>query len=141
MISKVAAGTTHALALGITGRDVYGWGRADYGQVGHSVSVQTGDIETSPQQIAFPSTLGTTLVRDIAAGPLVSMAISEDNDVYTWGFDESGATGHNIGKDILRPKKLDVLKKGYGKRGSTNCHVLSAAGGGQHSLMIIERFA
>eukprot|EP00980_Cylindrotheca_fusiformis_P014745 scaffold4009_cov124-Cylindrotheca_fusiformis.AAC.25 len=141
MISKVAAGTAHALALGITGRDVYGWGRADYGQVGHSVTVQAGDIETSPQQIAFPSTLGTTLIRDIAAGPSVSMAISEENDVYTWGFDESGATGHNIGKDILRPKKLDVLEKGYGKRGSTNCHVLNAAGGGQHSLMIIERLA
>lgn len=81
-----------------------------------------------------------TLIKDIAAGPLVSMAITRGNDVYTWGFDESGATGHILGKDITRPKKLNVLKKVYAKRGPTNCHVLSAAGGGQHSLMVIERF-
>jgi alpha-tubulin suppressor-like RCC1 family protein len=137
----VAAGSTHALALDIVGTGVYAWGRSDYGQVGHTDDIDSGDIEKSPQQIAFPRSMEGTLIKDIATGPLVSMAITEENDVYTWGFVESGATGHILENDITRPKKLNVLKKVYGKRGSTNCHVLSASGGGQHSLMVIDRFA
>jgi alpha-tubulin suppressor-like RCC1 family protein len=128
--------------LNITGVAMYGWGRSDYGQIGHSGDVKSGDQEESPKRISFPMSMNGKRIKDIVAGTLISMAISEDNEVYTWGFAESGATGHILENDVVRPKQLDVLKKKYGKRGGpTNCHVLSASGGGCHSLMVIERFA
>ena len=103
--------------------------------------IRGGDIEVSPIQIAFPTELEGTRIKDISTGCSVSMAITEENDIYTWGFGESCATGHLGSQDITRPKKLNVLKKAYGQTGSTSCHVLGAAGGAQHSLMIVKRFA
>jgi len=141
LIKKVAAGTSHGLALDMGGNAVFAWGRSDYGQLGHTDEIKGGDIEMSPQQVAFPKSLEGTRIKDISTGSSISMAITEENDIYTWGFGESCATGHIGTEDITRPKKLDVLKKAYGKTGSTNCHVLGAAGGAQHSLMIVERFA
>lgn len=140
MISKVAAGTSHSLALDIFGIAVFAWGRSDYGQCGHTSSITVGDVEKSPKRVAFPSNLQGVLIKDIAAGPLVSMAITRENDIYTWGFGESGATGHKGDNDILRPKKLDVLRK-YKNKGPSQCHVLNVSGGAQHSLAVIERFA
>jgi len=139
----VAAGESHALALDMTGNAVFAWGRSDYGQLGHTDQIKGGDQELSPVQIAFPKSIENVRIQDIAAGSSVSMAITEEKDVYTWGFGESRATGQPGNDDITLPKKLNVLKKVYGKKigDTTNCHVLEAAGGAQHSLMIIQRFA
>ncbi|CAJ1969562.1 unnamed protein product [Cylindrotheca closterium] len=144
LIKKVSAGTSHGLALDMAGNAVFAWGRSDYGQLGHTDDIKGGDIEMSPQQIAFPESLGSTRIRDIAAGSSISMAITEENDVYTWGFGETCATGHLASaEDIKRPKKLDVLRQALKRGGakSKNCHVLEGTGGAQHSLMILECFS
>jgi alpha-tubulin suppressor-like RCC1 family protein len=144
-ISKVAAGQQHSLALSIRGDAVFAWGRSDYGQLGLTNEKQSaGSMETTPKQVAFPKTVGDMRIKDIAVGPLLSMAIMDNNDVYSWGFAETGATGHltdEDGADIVRPKKLEVLQKySDNQHQGTNCHVHNISGGGQHTLMVIKRF-
>lgn len=143
-ISKVSAGATHSLALTIGGDAVWSWGRADYGQCGLSAEPPaTGSFVSTPTQVAFPDTLviGDTRITDIVAGPIVSMITTQDGDVYSWGFNEMCATGHGGDNDILRPKKLNVLRQ-YAKKNypGSCCDVHNISGGGQHTLMVVERF-
>jgi alpha-tubulin suppressor-like RCC1 family protein len=144
MIAKVAAGSMHSLALNMLGDSVYAWGRADYGQLGLSgVQPKTGSFDATPQQVAFPRSVGGVRVKDIVAGPLLSFALFDNHDVYSWGFNETGTTGHLSGNDsdVLRPTKLDVLREYKEKNAkATNCQVHSISGGGQHSLMVIQRY-
>ncbi|KAL3941917.1 MAG: hypothetical protein SGBAC_003809 [Bacillariaceae sp.] len=133
------------------GTKVYSAGHNGYGQLGHG-----DDLERHIKD------LEGKLIKKVVAGSSHALAldmggngffawdrsvygqvgVSDDHgDVYNRGFCESCATGHSSDKDITRPKKLGILRKAYGKTGSTNCHILEAAGGAQHSLMIVERFA
>lgn len=147
-IAQVAAGSMHSLALNCLGNAIWAWGRSDYGQLGLSSKMaESGGCETTPQQVPFPSEVGDMLFTDISAGERTSAAVLANGDVYTWGFNTTGATGHKVrtengSEDIMRPKKLDVMrlyKKKDPSRG-TDARVLNVAGGGQHSLMVIERF-
>ena len=140
-IVKVAAGNVHSLAKNAFGTIVYAWGRSDYGQLGlHYEKIEGGDFESTPKEVAFPATIGDDLIKDIAAGPLTSYATTTSNDVYSWGFNESCATGIRSPdlEDVLRPQKVNVLAK-YSK--DQNCHVHNISGGGQHTLMVVKRYA
>ena len=139
-ISRVAAGEFHSLALNLQGNAVFSWGRSDYGQLGLSWETDgAGGMETSPKQVTFPDTVGDMRISEIGAGAAISFAIFVNKDVYTWGFNETAATGQTGGKDILRPKKLNVLKHYASSGAPTKCHVENVAGGGQHTLMVINR--
>ena len=137
----MAAGATHSLCLNLLGNAVFSWGRADYGQLGLSdAKPKLGDFEPTPQQVAFPESMGYVRISDIAAGSFQSFAVLDNYDVYSWGFNELGTTGHSssVGDDIRRPKKIDVLRKYQTQK--LIAHVHNIAGGGQHSLMVIKRY-
>ena len=89
--------------------------------------------------------MGHVRISDIAAGSLQSFAVLDNYDVYSWGFNELGTTGHSssVGDDIRRPRKINVLRK-YKKQAKLQgeiAHVHNIAGGGQHSLMVIKRYS
>lgn len=137
----MSAGSSHSLALDIVGTKLYAWGRSDYGTIGHTTNIRAGDVERDPVLISFPRSMEGLPIKDIVAGGNVSMAITEKNEIYTWGFGEEGAPGHAGISDILKPKKLDVLRKyRTSDAKKKSYHVLDAAAGGQHSLMIIKEF-
>mmetsp|Transcript_53522 Transcript_53522/g.81193 ORF Transcript_53522/g.81193 Transcript_53522/m.81193 type:complete len:562 (-) Transcript_53522:199-1884(-) len=140
MITKVAAGQSHSLALDIAGCAVYSWGKSDYAQLGYPVKIGAASFEWEPKQVAFPSTIGDVGIRDIGAGASVSFAITDEHDVYSWGYGDSCATGFRSDDDIVRPRKLFVLKKYKKNGGPTNCQVHQVVGGGQHTIMLIKRF-
>jgi regulator of chromosome condensation len=156
-ITYVAAGEHHSLALNIHGTVLYSFGRGDYGQLGIG-KLGTGQCQTSPVLVQFPpvpADIAVGSVNDnnnnklplqqrivkIAAGDRHSMALTEDNTVYTWGFNETEPTGHRYveGQDVVYPELLDIhgiLKT----KNNPVVKVYDISGGGQHSLVLVKRY-
>jgi alpha-tubulin suppressor-like RCC1 family protein len=92
--------------------------------------------------VEFPSTIGDGVgIRDIGAGANVSFAVTDNYDVYSWGYGDVCTTGFRSESDIVRPKKLPVLKKYQKTGGPSNCQVHQVDGGGQHTIMLIRRYS
>ena len=142
MITKVAAGKSHSLAMNMSGSSVYTWGAGGDSQLGTGVAFKAGKFEYKPTQVPFPSDVSHTLVKDIGAGALVSFAILENNDVYSWGYNDSWQTGISSEnqEDVKRPRKVNVLRKYKNDDGEIpDCHVFKADGGGQHSMLLVKK--
>jgi regulator of chromosome condensation len=144
-ISRVAAGEHHSLALNLVGTHLYSFGRADYGQLGLG-DKSTGESVTEPTVVHFPPVPGTDppepqILLSIAAADRQSMAISVENNLYTWGFNETGATGHPSvdGVDITVPTLLNVEEHIKTSR-APHARVYEISGGGQHTLMLIKKY-
>lgn len=128
-VALVAAGPYHSYIVDGDGHLMFACGQNSYAQLGlgHSRSPQFG-----LQPVAFPEPV---LLTRIAAGGSHGMALDADNTLYTWGFNEMGATGHMrnaIGEtdgDIFRPTKLNLHSK---KK------ILDFGGGGQHSAIVLS---
>jgi len=58
-----------------------------------------------------------------------NLAITENGDIYTWGYGDMGALGHGEDKDEYNPKKLNI----------GDWKVYQAAGGGQHSAILCTK--
>jgi alpha-tubulin suppressor-like RCC1 family protein/uncharacterized protein YkwD len=100
---------------------VWGWGTNDKGQVGDNT---TTDRHTPVQ----PRDMG--LVIAVAGGGYHSLAIMSDERVSTWGYNERGQLADGTTADKLAPATLPE---------STLNHVTAIAGGGYHSLALLER--
>jgi len=85
----IAAGTYHTLALAENG-DLYSWGNNLFGGLGlgHSGSPQNHCFPT-PQHVSD----GGRKYRAVAAGYHVSLAIAENGDLYSWGWNKEGKLG------------------------------------------------
>jgi alpha-tubulin suppressor-like RCC1 family protein len=143
-IVQCAAGEHFSVGLNIMGNAIYSWGRSDYGQLGlFSKQQKSGDFEATPQRVSFPKEDSPILFETISAGDRHVLAITQAKHVYTWGFGETGTTGHELPDnwDGCRPRKLDVLRDYRDKKVAANSLVLAADGGGQHTLMVIERYS
>nr|KAJ0208253.1 hypothetical protein LSAT_V11C500282280 [Lactuca sativa] len=100
-IRQIACGDSHCLAVTMEG-EVQSWGRNQNGQLG------LGTIEDSlvPQKIeAFQ---GIT-VKMVAAGAEHTVAITEDGDLYGWGWGRYGNLGLGDRKDRNIPEKASVI--------------------------------
>lgn len=136
------------------GRNLFAWGKLDEGATGlydreKTESYTNGDFEGTPQQVAFPNTLGHSCLVDISAGDTTSFAITDNGDVYSWGYNENSQTGHySVDCSIIpQPRQLDVIssvnaaiKKSNKKPAANKCHVTRVSSGGQHTLMVINRY-
>jgi regulator of chromosome condensation len=141
-IVKVAAGEHFSMALNSDGTVLYSFGRADYGSLGIDTrkpgehQMPKGSSILVPTPVIFPGTERVTL-SDIACGDRHSLALTTENELYTWGFGTTGITGHKtVGdEDICVPTKLD-LKEHLGH----NALVFQISGGGQHTLVVSKRY-
>jgi alpha-tubulin suppressor-like RCC1 family protein len=140
-IVKVGGGEHFSIAMNIQGSAIWSWGRADYGQLGRfDVETDSGHFESTPKLVQFPDTSGdgkggALLFADIDASDRSASVISDQGDVYTWGFGETGVTGVD-GSDLLRPQKLNIASTSNG--GQDKAIVHNVSGGGQHTLMVIS---
>lgn len=92
-----------------------------------------------------------------AGGGNFSMAMTEDGDVYSWGFGETGALGHgqppakemgdltNVPEDETLPKKMNFMKRtnaGERKRGApiSSGKATAISCGGQHAIILAKKF-
>lgn len=96
-------------------------------------------------------------------GESTSFAVTDKGEVYSWGLNLNGQTGHyNVPEDgeklvdehgnhiinlIPRPRLLNViaavndgLKRAKKPVIAKNCRVTKVSGSSQHALMVIERY-
>ncbi|KAM7291897.1 LOW QUALITY PROTEIN: RCC1 domain-containing protein 1 [Ixodes scapularis] len=81
-IKSVVCGNAHNLALAENGV-VFSWGNSSHGELGHG----TLDPESTPRPIEG---LEGIVIREVSAGGWHSAAISVTDDLYLWGWNESG---------------------------------------------------
>ena len=72
-ISKVAAGNFHSLAMSMSGRSLFSWGKVEQGALGlfdeqKTLEYEVTDYIAEPKEVAFPTDLGNSCLVDIAAG-------------------------------------------------------------------------
>lgn len=95
------------------------WGNNTYGQLG------TGGLKSVSEPILLES-LGREKIVDISCGDNYSGIVTQNGDVYTWGFGNEGQLGHGDKSDQFLPRKIANLKA---KIKSISC-------GGAHTAML-----
>jgi len=98
-VKQVACGQAHVLVL-TDGGDVYAFGMASMGQIGHG----------SRSNVRNPRlVLRGKEIHQIDAGRYHSMAVSAYGVLYSWGCGESGQLGHNTLDTELFPKIVENI--------------------------------
>ena len=87
-------------------------GKGDYHRLGHG----SDDHVRWPKQVTELS--GKHIV-EIACGSLHCVAVSKNNDVYTWGDNDEGQLGDGTTNAIQRPKLVTALQ-GMTSKSTTN---------------------
>ncbi len=119
--SMVTAGLFHSLAVG-SDNFLYSWGYNFNGQLGADYPLN----HYTPQQVAFP--IGVTNWTSIACGCNHSLAIGNDGNLYTWGYNEFGQLGVGDTLDYGTPQLVHL------PNGVTSW--IAVSGGYKHSLAI-----
>ncbi|KAK4772652.1 hypothetical protein SAY86_014427 [Trapa natans] len=102
-IKQIACGDSHCLAVTMEG-EVQSWGRNQNGQLG------LGTVEDSllPQKMhAFKG----VRIKMVAAGAEHTAAVTEDGELYGWGWGRYGNLGLGDRNDRLLPEKVNVVEK------------------------------
>mmetsp|Transcript_2002 Transcript_2002/g.1881 ORF Transcript_2002/g.1881 Transcript_2002/m.1881 type:complete len:440 (+) Transcript_2002:510-1829(+) len=118
-IIQVACGEAHTLAL-TDSNEVYGWGWGSNGQLATGVKHDDFDEVGNVSCIQYTPLKITTLeglrIREIAAGGLFSIFLTEENEIFACGMNDFGQLGlenqDKVHKDISVPTKLDCFS-GY----------------------------
>uniref|UniRef100_A0ACD5UPU0 Uncharacterized protein n=1 Tax=Avena sativa TaxID=4498 RepID=A0ACD5UPU0_AVESA len=101
-IKQLACGDSHCLAVTMAG-EVQSWGRNQNGQLG----LGTTEDSLLPQKIqAFEG----TCVKMIAAGAEHTAAVTEDGDIYGWGWGRYGNLGLGDRNDRYVPEKVSLVE-------------------------------
>ncbi|KAE7997572.1 hypothetical protein FH972_002195 [Carpinus fangiana] len=100
-ISQISGGWRHTMALTSDGK-LYGWGWNKFGQVGVGDNVD----HCSPGQVKFPH---EQKVIQISCGWRHTLAVSERQNVFSWGRGTNGQLGHGETVDWNIPKIIEAL--------------------------------
>ncbi|XP_071809900.1 uncharacterized protein [Asterias amurensis] len=122
-VISVACGKEHTMALGEQGR-LYSWGTSKWGQLG------LGDRTTHTRPMLVQALTGTCCVA-IACGQYHSMALTQNQKVFSWGWGVHGQLGHGMVEDQLQPchiTSLDSVKVTQMSAGYCHSLVISATG-------------
>ena len=146
-ISQIAGGVHFAIALSHDGRRLYSWGRADSGQLGRG-AFSSGDFDGVPKRVLFPERYvdpktNCIVLTQITVGDTHALAVDDKHQVYSWGFNESGQTGHDASKtenDVMFPNMLDLVShlKQDGVTAKVDVHAICASSG--NSLLACRRY-
>ncbi|PKI66121.1 hypothetical protein CRG98_013479 [Punica granatum] len=85
-ISQISGGWRHTMALTSDGK-LYGWGWNKFGQVGVGDNID----HCSPVQVKFPH---DQKVVQVSCGWRHTLAVTERNNVFSWGRGTNGQLGH-----------------------------------------------
>nr|QEM23329.1 UV resistance locus 8 [Colobanthus quitensis] len=100
-ISQISGGWRHTMAVTSDGK-LYGWGWNKFGQVGVGDNVD----RCSPVQVVFPH---DQKVVQICCGWRHTLAVTEKNNVFSWGRGTNGQLGHGDSADRNLPTIIDAL--------------------------------
>ncbi|KAN0006967.1 hypothetical protein ACTFIU_005160 [Dictyostelium citrinum] len=105
---KICSGSDHNLLLGNDG-SLYSWGNGYFGALGHGVSPNDKENIYYPKKITtFTLNNNESRIVDIACGGYHSMFLTNDNEIYTFGYGEFGQLGHgeNDTSNHYIPKRI-----------------------------------
>ncbi|KAJ0973190.1 hypothetical protein J5N97_021149 [Dioscorea zingiberensis] len=100
-IKQIACGDSHCLAVTMDG-EVQSWGRNQNGQLG----LGTNEDSLVPQKI---QSFQGIPVKMIAAGAEHTAAVTEDGELYGWGWGRYGNLGLGDRNDRLIPEKVSSV--------------------------------
>lgn len=113
-------GVSHVLILSKDG-DIHAWGYSQYGQLGHGTTTES-TVTVKPN---FPQAVKVVI---ITAGLCLSMALSENGDVYCWGYSRNGQCGQ-MSTNVLSPTVMGGMRKVIAiSCGTFHCVALTTTG-------------
>uniref|UniRef100_A0A2P2M5Y6 UV resistance locus 8 protein n=1 Tax=Rhizophora mucronata TaxID=61149 RepID=A0A2P2M5Y6_RHIMU len=101
-ISQISGGWRHSMALTSSGK-LYGWGWNKFGQVGVGNNVD----HCSPVQVQFPN---EQKVVQVSCGWRHTLAVTEQQNVFSWGRGTNGQLGQGESTDRNVPKIIEALR-------------------------------
>ncbi|EDO45417.1 predicted protein [Nematostella vectensis] len=103
-VLSVACGIEHTLALCRDG--VYSWGSSEYGQLGQ------GDTQQHTRPV-YVTELSDKKCIAVVCGHYHSLALSADQQVYSWGWGVHGQLGLDSIEDALLPSHVTSLSGAF----------------------------
>ncbi|XP_076173074.1 HECT and RLD domain containing E3 ubiquitin ligase 4 isoform X2 [Ptiloglossa arizonensis] len=121
VFKKIACGAHHTLAVNEWGH-LFSWGSNEEGQLGlNSKNI----IECTPRMV---KTLGTNVVVQVACGMKHALALTNNGELYSWGYNNEGQLGLGSDTEIeIKPKLVSSL---------VAVPIAFIACGGYHSIAI-----
>ncbi|CAI9560252.1 unnamed protein product, partial [Staurois parvus] len=103
-VVQVACGSHHSLVLSLDG-EVYAWGYNNCGQIGTGTTTN----QQIPRKVS--AQLQSKAVVAVAAGPTCSMAITDNGQVYGWGYNGTGQLGLGSTGNQLIPCRVVFVQQ------------------------------
>ncbi len=104
-VTTIGGGNHFSLFLDKDANTLYATGENLLGQLGNGVKGY--DIKT-PLPVTMPDGFDG-VIASVSAGLIHGSFLTEDGDVYSWGFGNFGRLGHGDDEEQLIPKKIDAL--------------------------------
>ncbi|XP_042432345.1 uncharacterized protein LOC122018936 [Zingiber officinale] len=125
-ITKIAASKFHSVAVGSDGK-LYTWGFGRGGRLGHpDFDVHSGQAAViTPRQVI---SLGSHLVRYVAAAKHHTVIATENGEVFTWGSNREGQLGYTSVDTQPTPRRVSSLK----------VKIVAVAAASKHSAAVSE---
>lgn len=102
-VKQIDAGASHALAISETG-DLYVWGDNILGEVGNGLA-QMGKGTISANKETVPVKIMED-VKQASAGLHVTLAVTENGDLFAWGWNDYGTIGNG---EFLEEQGQDII--------------------------------
>lgn len=105
-VASVVSGGLHTLALTKQGH-VYSWGRGEGGQLGIPIDQLNHDPKTNELYLTTPKRIRGSIdgqfVIQVACGDAHSLGLTQNGEVYGWGYTNSGQLGLGVTQDNFQP--------------------------------------
>ena len=152
LFTKVAVGLEHVAAITQDGR-LYTMGTTEHGKLGHLPKAQDeeeakkeqeryrragykpGGMDRSKPAVGFvEGELTGKRIVSVACGDKHTVCVTEDGEVYSWGFGRSGALGHGNSDDVTLPKRVEGLQNAVRVECGTDYTIVLDSNGKLHSF-------
>ncbi|TSK17915.1 RCC1 and BTB domain-containing protein 1 [Bagarius yarrelli] len=103
-VIQVACGSHHSVALTHDG-EVFSWGYNNCGQVG------SGSTSNQPTPRRVSGCLLNKVVVSVACGQTATMAVTDNGEVFSWGYNGNGQLGLGRNGNYLTPCRIEALQR------------------------------
>lgn len=109
-VCKVACGSYHSLAITVDG-ELYSWGSNNCGQLGNGPNNQP-----TPRRITGHLVSANKKVVSMSCGQSFSIALTEDGELYSWGYNGNGQLGLGSSSNQQSPQRVNGLQGKFIKK-------------------------
>ncbi|KAM9965762.1 hypothetical protein ACTFIR_005936 [Dictyostelium discoideum] len=112
-IAQVACGSNFTMVRSVQGL-LYAFGHGEYGQLGSTEETQHLDFGGRDNHFKYSipivvKSLETKKIKNVACGHLHTIVVTDENEVYQWGWGSSGALGLGNKRFQLVPQLITSL--------------------------------